>query len=64
MSRYIMTAAGKQPTVSAVFSMCKIAQGNSSVIIQVDSDSNDEVEYKETLSDKSLTWLSCTKSIN
>ena len=64
MSRYSMIAAGKQPMVSALFSKHKKAQGNSSVIIQVDSDSNDEVEYEETLSDKSLTWLSCTKSIN
>lgn len=39
-----MMAAGKQPTISALFSKLKKSQTNSSVVIQGDSDSNDEVE--------------------
>ena len=59
-----MMASGKQPMISTLFSKCKKAQDNSLVIIQVDSDSNDEVEYEERLSGKSFMWLSHTKSIN
>ena len=59
-----MLAAGKQPTISGPFSKLKKAQGNSSVVIQVDSDSNNETEYEERLSGKLLTLLSQTKSIN
>ena len=50
-----MMAAGKQPTISALFNKRKKAQGNSSIVIQVDSDSNNEVENEERLSGKSLT---------
>ena len=57
-------AAGKQPAVIALFNKRRKAQGNSSVMIQVDSDSNDEVEYEERLSGKSLMLLSHAKSIN
>ena len=59
-----MMAAGKQLMIIALFSKSKKAQGNSSVMIQVDSDSNDEVEYEERLSGSSLTRLSHAKSIN
>ena len=59
-----MMATGKQPTIIALFNKHKKAQGNSSVMIQVDSDSNDEVEYEERWSGKSLTRLSHAKSIN
>ena len=59
-----MMASDKQPTIIALFNKRKRAQGNSSVMIQIDSDSNDEVEYKERLSGKSLTRLSHAKSIN
>ena len=34
-----MMAAGKQPTIIALFNERKRAQGNSSVMIQIDSDS-------------------------
>ena len=56
--------AGKQPTIIALFNKRKRAQGNSSVMIQIDSDSNDEVEYEKRLSGKSLMRLSNAKSIN
>ena len=59
-----MMAAGKQPMIIAHFKKRRKAQGNSSVMIQVDSDSNDEVEYEERLSGKSFMWLLHTKSIN
>ena len=52
-----MMAAGKQPMIIALFNKHKKAQGNSSVIIHVDSDST-EVEYEERLLGKSLTRLS------
>ena len=58
-----MMAAGKQPTIIALFNKRKRAQGNSLVMIQIDSYSN-EVEYEERLSGKSLTQLSHAKSIN
>ena len=60
----IMMATGKQPMIIALFSKRKKAQGNSSVMIQVDSDSNDEVEHKERFSGKLLMQLSHAKSIN
>ena len=59
-----MMAAGKQPTIRGLFSKRKKAQGNNLVVIQVDLDSSDEVEYEERISGKSLTPLSHTKSIN
>ena len=59
-----MMASGNQPTISALFSKRKKAQGNSWVIIQVDLASNDEIEYEGRLSGKSLTRQSHTKSMN
>ena len=59
-----MMAAGKQPMIIALFNKHKKAQGNSSVIIHVDSDSTDAVEYEERLLGKSLMRLSHAKSIN
>ena len=60
----IMMAAGKQPMIIALFSKRKKTQGNSSVMIQVDSDSNDEAEHEERFSGKLLMQLSHAKSIN
>ena len=59
-----MMATGKQPMIIALFNKRKRAQGNSLVMIQIDSDSNDEVEHEKRLPGKSLTWLSHAKLID
>ena len=60
----MMMAAGNHPTISALFSKRKKAQGNSWVIIQVDLVSNDEIEYEGRLPGKLLMRLSHTKPMN
>ena len=48
-------ATNKQTTISELFRKCEKARDDSLVVIEIDPESNNEVDYEETLSGKTFS---------